>query len=153
MGRAYDAYSVPGLTRALNRLPKESQQELRRAANDLVGPIAEDARARAARLAGLGPVVARSIKPKRDRVPAIQEGGSGLLPPRNGRRRSKLPSQRLNAVWGGVEFGSDRFRQFGARWTGNDQDAGRALYAALRAGGDDIAREYLVAVDRALRAI
>jgi hypothetical protein len=153
MSRAYDAYTVPGLTAALRSLPKESQEQLRRAANDLVGPLAGDARARAARLGGVAALVGRSVKPKRDRVPSVQLGGSGILPPRNGRRRSRLPSQRLNAVWGGAEFGSDRFAQFGSRWTGRDEDAGRFLYPAIRAGAGDITREYLEALDRALRAI
>lgn len=146
-------YTVPGLRRALNALPKEAQAELRLTANRLVTPIAEDARSRMAQGLGVAPLVARTIKAKRDREPSIAMGAAAFLPPRNGRPRARIPSQRLNAVWGGAEFGSDRFAQFGHRWTGDNEDSGLYFYAAIRAHADDVTRQYLEALDRAMADI
>lgn len=153
MGRAYDVYTIKGLGAALRSLPKEASAELREAALGIVGPIAADARARAAAEGGVAGLVQRSIKGKRDRVPAITMGARTVLPARDGRRRARTPSQTINAVWGGAEFGSDRFRQFGHRWTGRDEHAGLFFYAAIRAGSDDMQRDYSAALLRAMRKL
>ena len=137
---------IPGLFRLLSALPKESQDEVRSAAQEIAGTIAAEARSSYQGSNGAWAFIAPTIQAKRDRVPSVQAGGTRLLPGRG--KRPKRDNQRLGNVLWGVEFGSDRYRQFDP-WTGNDEGAGYAIYPAFRRLGDWARESYVDALMKA----
>jgi hypothetical protein len=74
-------YGIQGLNevlRALKALPKEGQDELRKASNDIAARHMAPAWRNAALFAGepWGSVISDSVRVKRDRIPAVSIGGN-----------------------------------------------------------------------------
>ena len=74
-------YAIQGLNellRALKNLPKEGQNELRKASQDIAGRHMAPAWRNAALFAGdpWGPIISDSVKTKRDRIPSVTIGGN-----------------------------------------------------------------------------
>lgn len=74
-------YAIVGLNsllRDLRNLPKEGQNELRKASQDIANRHMAPAWRNAALFAGdpWGPVISDSVKVKRDRIPAVTIGGN-----------------------------------------------------------------------------
>lgn len=98
---------LDGARNTLNKfrdLPKDAADQLRdrsqKLANTLVGKIRQAAESDQSPQAAL---FAPTVRPKRDRVPAIQAGGAKRV------GRNSVP---VWAILFGAEFGSDRFPQF-----------------------------------------
>lgn len=88
---------------AFRGLPKEASQSLRERTLALSEVLAQAARSAAASEGRQAPLLAGTVKAVRDRVPAIQAGGSRSVGSR------KAPAFK---VLFGSEFGSNRLRQF-----------------------------------------
>ena len=74
-------YAIQGLNeilRALKNLPKEGQDELRKASQDIAARHMAQGWRNAALFAGdpLGPIISDSVKTKRDRIPSVTIGGN-----------------------------------------------------------------------------
>jgi hypothetical protein len=127
---------------AYRRLPKEASQALRKRSGELAETLA--GRARAAALsdaAPQSPLLAKTVRARRDRVPSIVAGGARRV----GRR--KVPAWK---VLFGSEFGSNTYKQFGRRHSGRvghwffpvaERNADDVI-AAWRRAADDIARSF-----------
>jgi hypothetical protein len=126
--RQFD-YRIEGLNevlRALRTLPKEGQNELRKASNDIATRHMAPAWRNAALFAGdpWGPVIADSVKVKRDRIPAVSIGGNRPMlsggatatmlraPSDSGRRRGSFApferTQWIGLVRGTYQYGALR---------------------------------------------
>lgn len=90
---------------ALSRMGPDANREIRAKSLELSRLLAVRAAAAARAQGRQGPLVARTVKPKLDRVPTVTAGGAS---PRLGRGRAR-PYELLF----GSEFGSHRFKQFG----------------------------------------
>lgn len=87
----------------LKEMPKEASDALREASMRIAGPLADSAR-RAFTAGGYqGPLVASTVRVKRDRVPVITAGGSTRV------GRNKKP---VYKVLFGTEFGANFLKQF-----------------------------------------
>lgn len=89
---------------AFARLPKDAQNEIRDASLELARQLAGSAAAAGHAEGSQASLVATTVKPRRDRVPVIEAGGSKRL------GRNKKPAFKLLF---GSEFGSNYYRQFG----------------------------------------
>lgn len=118
------------LNRALREMGgPDLQKELKAAGKVVADKVANDARSKAMSLGGVAAKVAPSIKSSaRNTGAGVTFGGA------------KYP------MAGGAEFGSIQFKQF-KPWRGNTSDAGYFLYPAIRDNSDEIAEEYLSAVE------
>lgn len=93
------------LLAAFRRLPKDASAALRDASLELATALADRAAvAAAADAAPQSKLLVPTIRAKRDRVPAVQVGGSTRV------GRNKVPAYK---VLFGAEFGSNQHRQFG----------------------------------------
>jgi hypothetical protein len=131
---------VREVLRALNRLPKEANKQLREASFGISEMVAGDIRSAAA--ADASPqtkLVAPTVRPRRDRVAAVAAGGSRRV----GRRR--VPAYK---VLFGSEFGSDAYRQFGRPHAGRK---GHWFFPQAEQQQDKVAREWFKAADRIIR--
>lgn len=153
MPRTYTFNHVAGLQRAIRTLPKEAKARLRRGSLAIAKDVAPKAADRARRVGGVAAYVAPTIKARSDTVPKIVQGGTAMLPSRDGRPRQG-DSQTVGAVMWGAEFGSDRFRQF-SPWRGSGTGAGYFLFPEVRAQSDAIMERwdeaFMDAVDSAAR--
>jgi hypothetical protein len=127
---------------AYRRLPKEASKALRNRSTELTETLAGRARAAAmSDQAPQSPLLAKTVRARRDRVPSIVAGGFAKV----GRR--KVPAWK---VLFGSEFGSDAYKQFGRRHSGRkghwffptaERNADDVI-AAWRRAADDIARSF-----------
>lgn len=121
------------LLAAFRKLPKDASDQLREAAGDIAASLVDDI-AGAARAEGRqAKLMAPTVKVKRDRVPAIQAGGSKRV------GRNKVPAGELLY---GSEFGSNlpQFRPHvagGSYW----------FYSTIEARDSEIYARWLEAVD------
>lgn len=127
------------LLAAFNRLPKEASNALRDASQGLAvamaGRVAAAARAESSQ-AGL---LAGTVKAKRDRIPAVEVGGSSRV------GRNSKPAYKILF---GSEFGSDRYRQFkphigrGSYWAFKTIEASESVISAgwLKAADEIVQR-------------
>jgi hypothetical protein len=157
-------FEKPGqFYRALNRLPKMAQKELRDASKVIASKVASEASSRATAQGGVARLVAPYIKAYRDRIPTIRMGSSTKIPrgKRNAPRGLKvnvdagalnLKNQTISNVMWGAEFGADRYTQF-LPWRGNKEGAGYFLWPAIRDLGPVIRREYSDALLDALNKV
>lgn len=126
--------------KALNRLPKDANNELRdraqKLAESLVPKIQSAARADVSPQAAL---MAPLVKARRDRLPVIVAGGTKRV----GRRR--VPAW---AVLFGAEFGANRFPQFRKAHTGRD---GSWLFGVVESERTAIFRAWDQAADAVVR--
>lgn len=118
------------LNRALREMGgPELQKELKAAGKQVAEKVAGDARTNAMSIGGVAAKVAPSIKASaRNTGAGVSFGGS------------KYPFA------GGAEFGSIQYKQF-QPWRGNTSQAGYFLYPAIRENSDQIADEYLSALE------
>jgi hypothetical protein len=129
-------YTVEGAQRALRKLPKELQTEMRKASQEIAQDIATRAASAARQQGGVARHVAPSIKAKRDRYPVVVLGGT----------------QRLGGPALGAEFGGGarpRTRQFqphrGTR--------GYFMFPTVRDRSDEALKSWLDALQKSLDAI
>lgn len=115
MDEAIRVTGLKELARELKRLNSDWPKELRLAAKQAAAIVATDARRRATSAGGVLGKSAPSIKPGGTQRGAYVKIGGTSWP---------------YAL--GAEFGSVRFRQF-KPWRGSGEDAGYALYPAIRA--------------------
>jgi hypothetical protein len=145
--------NIAGLNRALRSLPKLAHAELRTASGVIASDIAAEAAGMAQRVGGVARYVAPTIKARRGDKPAVQMGGTALLPGRGGRANNA--NQRIGNVMWGAEFGGQRrdtTQQF-QPWRGNKRGAGYFLWPTVRINSDDIMERYSEALLRAMREI
>jgi hypothetical protein len=143
------AYSDPAaLNRALRKLPKAVTKELRDASVVIAAKVSGKAQTRGSAQPGIAPVAARSIRPRRDRVPKIAMGGSAPLPARSDGVARKGKHQTVGDIIWGAEFGSRRFSQFRP-----PVKPGYFLFATVKAESDEIDDEYSDALLDALNKV
>lgn len=125
---------------ALRGVPKEANAELRdaagRLAEDMLGWVRREARGNPQATA-----VAATAKVARDRLPAIQLGGT-----------TRITSTRAPAwkILFGANFGARRFHQF-RPWAGRGRDY--FVWRAVEAHAVEIADRWLAAADGIIRRI
>lgn len=117
--------------RALNKLPKDANNELR----DRMQKLAQVFAVKAKLEAQTSPTpqastVAKTVRARRDRVPVVVAGGTRRL----GRRR--VPAWKLLF---GSEFGSNQYRQFGVRHQGRE---GLWFFPTVEAEQKTVQREF-----------
>jgi hypothetical protein len=133
--------SIDGLKetiRALSRLPKDANDEIREAALELSRKLADAAAASGRREGSQAALVAGTVKAVRDRVPAVSAGGTKRI----GSRRK--PAYKLLF---GSEFGATRYRQY-------KPHVGKGSYWFFRTIEDEqvtISAEWLDAADRIIK--
>jgi hypothetical protein len=131
---------VREVLRALNRLPKEANQEVRKASFGISEMVAGHVRsAAAADAAPQTRLLTATVRPRRDRVAAVAAGGSRRV----GRRR--VPAYK---VLFGSEFGSDAYRQFGRPHAGRK---GHWFFPQAEQQQEAVAQEWFKAADRIIR--
>lgn len=127
---------------AFRQLPKDANDALREAAQDLARRLALSAqRAASADNSPQSDLIAPTVKAGRDRLPLVQAGGSKRV----GRHRA--PAWKLLF---GSEFGSNRYKQFGHPHAGKKgywlfptvEREQSAIAAAWRRAADDIVRQW-----------
>lgn len=154
MTRTKTYTSVPGLYKALSKLPKEASARLRTASREIAQDIADEAAGRARGQGGLAALVAPTIRGTRDRVPKVLMGGSGRLPTEGASwARSRSGSRQTvgDVIWG-AEFGGgarDVTRQF----LPHLGRTGYFLWPTVRDRSDDTQDRYSEALLDALRDI
>lgn len=131
---------IEGLNRALRSLDKLVKAELTDASKALVGPLADEARSKAASLGGAWKYVGPTIKAEKSSKPSIKAGGNRLIKGRSGSK------QTVGDLLYGAEFGALRFTQF-RPWLGK---TGYAIWPTVREHEDDIAEKYSAALLAAL---
>ena len=137
------AFHVEGmreLLRALNKIPKDLQNDVRDASQDIANDLAAGARNAAhtpqQRLAASG------LKAKRDRVPVVTAGANSVK-----------PGVQTRDVFYGAEFGGQRrntTQQF-PPWRGSSSSAGYFLYPTARQRGKKYYDMWADAVDKAFK--
>jgi hypothetical protein len=127
------------LLRAFNRMPKDANNALRDASQELAvamaGRVAASARAESSQ-AGL---MAGTVKAKRDRIPVVEVGGSSRV------GRNSKPAYKILF---GSEFGSSRYKQFkphlggGSYWAFKTIEASESVISAgwLKAADEIVQR-------------
>lgn len=123
---------------ALNKLPKDANNELRAAALEISRELSAAARESGASEGRQAAIVAVTVKARRDRVPTVVAGG----PKRIGRNRQ--PAYKLLF---GSEFGASQYEQYRPH-------LGRGSYWFFRTVEDnevEIARKWLDAADEIIR--
>lgn len=134
---------IAGLNRALRSLPKHAKAELTKASQELVTPVAEDAKARGESIgrgwSHLGP----TIRAEKSSKPSIKVGGSRRLKGRKG------PDQTVGNLLWGTEFGG-RGRSSTMQFLPHLGTTGYALWPAVRENEARIGREYSEALLSAL---
>lgn len=95
---------------ALQRLPKDAQDEIREASQGLARVLAESAAAAGRAEGRQASLVASTVKARRDRIPVIEAGGTKRL------GRNRKPAYKLLF---GSEFGSNFYLQFGKAHLGS----------------------------------
>ncbi len=136
MATTSNVNGIPGLAKALRKLPKVAADELRDASQVIAGDVAGEARGRASRLGGVARHVSGSVQARRDRVPAISLGKG-------------------QPAAFGAEFGGGRrstTHQF-APWRGSGRGAGYFLWRTIHDENDRINERYSDALLQALRRI
>lgn len=145
-------YTVEGAQRAIARLPKELQAELRHASKDIASDIADEAEGRGRSQGGVAALVAPSIKALSDRYPTVRLGSEARLPTSgNGwSRRRTGKGQRIADLWRGAEFGggSARTPQFASH--PHRGTKGYFFYPAVRDQQDSALKRWLEAMQTAL---
>ena len=122
--------------KALNELPKEANEQMRKAAMTMAEKLA--VKSQQAALSDQSPqaaLIVPTIKPRRDRVPVIVAGGSTRV----GRR--SVPAWK---VLFGSEFGANQYPQFGKRHQGQE---GSYLFPIVEANSELVEREWNAAAD------
>lgn len=125
--------------RALNKLPKDANLELKEAAVALSRKLATAAKASGAREGSQAALVASTVRAARDRVPVVVAGGNKRL------GRNKAPAYKLLF---GSEFGSNRYQQF------HKPHIGKGSYWFFKTIEDhqvEIAKEWMDAADEIIR--
>lgn len=126
--------------RAFNELPKDATKRLREESLKLAQKVAESARA--AGMADAAPqskLVATTVRAVRDRVPAVQAGGTARL------GRNRAPAYKLLF---GSEFGSDHYPQFHRAHRGTD---GAWFFPSVDRSGGEISKAWNKVADEIVR--
>ena len=136
----YEGYAEA--TRAFRRYARQvdnGSSEMRTAAGRVAAPLAARIQAKfSADSDPRSPILALTVRVKRDRVPAVTVGGSRKLFSA-GTQQNVVSAGR---VLFGTEFGAHT-RTGGYRsWSGNGDSAGYVFYPTLRASADITYREY-----------
>lgn len=125
---------------ALNKLPKDANNELKAAAQELAKELASAAAAAGRAEGAQAGLVSTTVKAMKDRVPVVQAGGNKKL------GRNKKPAYKLLF---GSEFGSNQYEQYkphigkGSYWffrTVEDEQA--AIVARWQVAADEIIRKF-----------
>lgn len=125
---------------AFRSMPKEANRELRAAALDLSRQLAVAAKAAGEAEGAQAALLARTVRAVRDRVPAVQTGGTRRL------GSKKKPAWKMLF---GSEFGSDRYRQFRHPHQGRD---GIWFFPTIEEQAPAIAARWSEAADRIIAA-
>ena len=103
-----ELHTIPGLNRALRRLPKDAKRELTEASKDIAESVASDARNEASALVSrsggwkyLGPTIRAVTSSK----PQIKMGSARKLPKHADGRKRKGKTQTVGSLLWGLEFG------------------------------------------------
>lgn len=91
--------------RAIGKLPKEANAEIRATSKEIAEVVAREAAAEA-KSNKQSALVAPSIKAKSDRVPYVYAGGKTRAKPSSARRRKTKPT--MGDIFFGAEFGGGR---------------------------------------------
>lgn len=125
---------------AFRGMPKEANNALRDAANDIARDLAVDAKAAGVAEGSQAALVAGTVRVVRDRVPVLQAGGTKRLGSR------KAPAWKLLF---GSEFGSNRFTQFPHTHQGTD---GLWFFPTIEDNAASISRRWNAAADEVIAA-
>lgn len=124
--------------RALNKLPKDANDEIRKASLELSRKLAAKAIASGHREGRQAAIVATTVKARRDRVPVVVAGGMKKI------GRNRKPAYKLLF---GSEFGSNKLEQYkphlgrGSYW----------FFKTVEDNAEEISREWNKAADEVVR--
>lgn len=137
-GISYEVEGLRALLRALNKIPKDLQNEIRDASTEIATELVSGARNAAH--TPLTQMVASGLKVKRDRIPVVRTGvgkvGSG--------------GARMPDVFYGAEFGG-RKRPTTQQFLPHRGQRGYFLYPTARANGKRYFTLWADAVDKAFK--
>lgn len=126
--------------RALSKLPKDANVEIKEKAQELSKKLADAARSSGLSEGKQAALVATTVKAARDRVPVVVAGGSKRL------GRNKKPAFKLLF---GSEFGSNRYEQYkphigqGSYWFFKTiEDESVTIAAEWQEAADEIIRKF-----------
>lgn len=134
---------IPGgkaTIRKLNQLPKELQAKLRDKSGEIAKDLAAKIIAAADREDARARLAAKSVRVRRDRVPAIAAGGAKTVA-----RRGKT-KVRGEDVFFGSEFGGQG-RRSTQQFEPHLGTVGYWFFPTVRESQDDVVAEWLAAVD------
>ncbi len=123
--------------RDMKHAPRELQNKLRKRAQKIAEPIAEDAKANAR--TPQQKLVTPSIRAVRDRIPVVKLGG--------GRKLKSTTPRRLKPSAGDVYFGADFGGGRGVSQFGPKNKGGTMIFPAVKGRRKQIADEYMNAVE------
>jgi hypothetical protein len=141
---AVEVHGLDATVRAFRGYSKEMNAEIRDAAT---AAVAETVPALVAAMMADGrqsAMVATTIAPVRDRVPALKAGGNKRVAPTGGRRRNRPPA---GDVFFGAEFGGQG-RRTTQQFRPHTGTTGYAFYPMFRRHTGDIIDAYGKALDR-----
>jgi hypothetical protein len=126
--------------RALNKLPKEANDQIRKKSLELSKDLAGKAQRSGIAEGSQAALVATTVKARRDRVPVVAAGGTKRL------GRNRKPAYKLLF---GSEFGADKLKQYkphigsGSYWFFKTVDENKQEIAGeWRKAADEIVRSF-----------
>lgn len=128
---------VPGVIRALEKLPKDAKKELRAANRRIAQSLATDIRAAAVAEGRQAEILAPTVRARSGDLPVVMAGGTALI------GRNEKPAYKLLF---GSEFGAVQLKQYKPRKTSY------WFFATVKEGGPAFVREWLKAADAAVSA-
>lgn len=138
---------------AFRRLPKDANTELRKASLKIADAVADEARAAAVTEGRQAALLAPTVKAVRDRVPAVQAGGTKRV------GRKKAPAYRLLFA---AEFGMNRRSGWysdprfegstGRQFRPHQGQRGIWFFPSVEAQQSRISREWNEAADEIIRS-
>ena len=137
---------LPDLMRAMSRIPKELQKEIRVKAQEIADTEAD--RIRAAASTPLERLAAETVKSRRDRVPVNVGGGARRLATRDNRTGTSRP--RAGDIFFGAEFGGGA-RPTTQQFQPHRGTEGYFFFPTLREDHGEIMETWLEAVDDATK--
>jgi len=126
---AVEVKGLDDITRAFRGLSKEANNALRDASNRAVTRITPFLIAGMASDSAQGRLVASTIRPVRDRIPALAGGGAKAVAPSSGRKRKRPKS---GDIFFGAEFGGQG-RPTTRQFKPHSGTTGYGFYPAFRA--------------------
>lgn len=140
--------SIKGLRETLNAfnaMPKNANDELRAASQEIAGELAGDISSSASSFSRQSALLAPTVKARKDRVPSVSVGGSAIVRP--GRHHGRKPVKAYQVLFGS-EFGAWKDWRFPLPRTPGNR--GYWLFPTVKRDQKTMADKWLAAADRVI---